>query len=82
MDWFFKMINPAEHWTQASYEAWWRTMLQTTLLGFWGKFFAAICIAIAIWFGVRRGMFQVSLGFLGLATLIMFGGGIWFSIFK
>jgi len=82
MEWLIHLMNPKSHWTQESYEQWWRVMLQTTLLGFWGKFFAGVCIAIAIWFGVRRGQFQISLGFLSLATLIMFGGGIWFAIFK
>jgi hypothetical protein len=77
MEAFLHFLNPTNHVTQAGYQQWWVHLLQTTLLGFWGKFFTGLCIFISIWFGVRRQQLQVALGFLMFAALIMYGGGLW-----
>lgn len=76
MDEILRWINPLHYWGMSEYTGFWARLFDTVLRGFWGRFFAASCILLAFYFGVRRQRIAAGLWFVCMAAFLIYGGAV------
>lgn len=76
-----EVINPLRHIGEAQYTEIWQKLFATVLAGFWARFFFLVCVALTLFFGIRRRNPRVAAIFALIAALIAYGGGV-LGLFK
>ncbi|GMT42650.1 MAG: hypothetical protein IEMM0002_1061 [bacterium] len=78
IDW----LDPLKRFTESEYAAFWQTLFDTVLNGFWAKLIAAAFLLLSFWFGVRRQNFATGLVFFLIAMAFTYSAGIFQFLFR